>query len=84
MRLIKQRPANQTKAYLNLDEAEMALSLLDETVPDDRRLAFTPARMSNEALCEFRSAASLILEKHEIEALEQEFRLGPPRHRVAA
>ena len=72
---VKQRRFEQTRELMQLDDAEMALSLVElaetTSVTDASKKSATPG-MSYDALVEFASAASMIMEKDEYMALARE------------
>lgn len=77
----------QTREVMMLDDAEMALSLLDladtRTIADPRRAPVQPLE-SPDLLVEYAAAASLILDRAEAEAIAQELQLALSEHYVAA
>lgn len=78
----------QTRDVMMLDDAEMALSLLDladtkTAMVDPRRAPVQPVP-SPELLAEYASAACLILDRAEAESIAQELQLALSDHAIAA
>lgn len=77
-----------TRDVMMLDDAEMALSLLDlanskTTLADPRRAPVQP-EVSPDLLAEYASAASLIFDRAEAEAIAMELASALRQHSVAA
>ena len=78
----------QTRDVMMLDDAEMALALLDlaesrTAMVDPRRAPVQPTE-SPDLLAEYASAASLIFDRAEAEAIARELAVALNQHSVAA
>jgi hypothetical protein len=74
---VKQPPFRQNRKVMMLDDPEMALELTDfantTTLKDGRWVSAPPARLlSPDFLTELHSAASMIMDREECEALQSE------------
>ena len=77
----------QDRAVMMLDDAEMSLEMIDlaqtTTLKDPRRAPAAPVQ-SSDFLTELWSAASMIMDREECEALAKEVELARQHHPVAA
>jgi hypothetical protein len=76
----------QTRDVMMLDDAEMALTLLAESrtaIVDPRRSPVQPNE-SPDLMAEYASAASLIFDREDAEAIARELELALREHSVAA
>lgn len=78
----------QTRDVMMLDDAEMALSLLDlaesrTAMVDPRRPAVQPTE-SPDLMAEYASAACLIFDREEAESIARELAMAMNHHSVAA
>jgi len=78
----------QTRDVMMLDDAEMALALLDlaesRTAMVDPRRAPVQPKLSPDLLAEYASAASLVFDRAEAEAIARELADALNHHSVAA
>ncbi|HWB31786.1 MAG TPA: hypothetical protein VG714_01305 [Acidobacteriaceae bacterium] len=79
----RQRRPQPTKPFATLDDAEMALTMqeLGEPLPPSR---LNQTLMSPELLAEYASAASMIMDKQEREAMARQLLVALQNHPVAA
>jgi hypothetical protein len=79
---MEQRKTSQPGTMMTLDDAEMALAMieLEKTVS----VTYDAPIRSYDLLCELQSAASLIMDKAECEALVRELEAAQRPHRIAA
>jgi len=84
---VQQRHINQKTELMVMDDAEMALNLIElakTTSLSDRRRSPAKPIWNPEANVEFASAASLIFDREECIALEKELAAALRHHPVAA
>ena len=84
---VQQRHINQKTELMVMDDAEMALNLIElaqTTSFSDRRRSPAQPIWNPEAKVEFASAASLILDREECIAIEKELAAALHHHPVAA
>jgi hypothetical protein len=79
---MQQRNTPQPGTMMDLDDAEMALAMIElqKTVS----VTYDAPIRSYDLLCELQSAASLIMDKAECEALVRELEAAERPHRIAA
>ena len=82
LKSIQRRTSAQSGTVVGLDDAEMALSLID--LQKNSRVDYVQPVRSYDFLRELQSAASLIMDKSECEALVAEIEASSQHHRVAA
>jgi hypothetical protein len=89
MRLIPEKKSRfeQKKTVMALDDAEMALELIDlaqtSTIKEPRRAPEPPVR-SPDLLTEIYAAANMIMDREECEALAREIEQARQHHPIAA
>jgi hypothetical protein len=82
LKSMQQRKSAQPGAMMSLDDAEMALAMVD--LENTVSVNYAPPVQSYDLLCELQSAASLIMDKAECEALVRELEAMQRHHSVAA
>jgi len=84
---VQQRHINQKTELMVMDDAEMALNLIDlahRTTLSDRRRSSAKPIWNPEAKAEFASAASMIFDNEECIAIEKELAAALRHHPIAA
>jgi hypothetical protein len=82
LKSMQQRKSAQPGTMVTLDDAEMALELIE--LQKATIVTYAAPEQSYDLLCELQSAASLIMDKAECEALIRELDSMQRPHRVAA
>jgi hypothetical protein len=85
---VKKARFRKSREVMMLDDAEMALELTDlaesTSLKDGRKAPPPPAQLPYDFLTELYSAASMIMDREECEALEKEIAKLQPLHSAAA
>jgi hypothetical protein len=79
---MQQRRSTQPGTVMGLDDAEMALTIVD--LERTLSVVYTAPVRSYDLLCELQSAASMIMDRTECEALVRELEGGERGRRFAA
>ena len=82
LKSMQQRTSAQPGKTMVLDDAEMALELI--SLENSISTTYAVPVMSTDLLAELQSAASLIMDKEEFEALTRELEAAQRSHRLAA
>lgn len=82
LKSMQQRKSAQPGTMVTLDDAEMALELIE--LQNVTAVTYVAPEQSYDLLCELQSAASLIMDKAECEALIRELDAMQRPHPVAA
>ena len=82
LKSMQQRKSAQPAKAMVLDDAEMALAMID--LENSVSTTYAAPVMSTDLLAELQSAASLIMDKEEFEALVRELEATQPRSSIAA
>jgi hypothetical protein len=82
LKSMQQRKSAQPGTMMVLDDAEMALEMI--ALENEASVTYAAAVQSTDLLAELQSAASLIMDKEECEALMRELEAMQPTARIAA
>ena len=82
LKSMQQRKSAQPGTMMMLDDAEMALEIVD--LQNKLTVVYAAPEQSYDLLCELQSAASLIMDKAECEALLRELEAAKRPTRIAA
>lgn len=82
LKSMQQRKSAQPGTMMVLDDAEMALEMI--TLENEASVTYAAPVQSTDLLAELQSAASLIMDKEECEALMRELEAMQPPARIAA